>query len=93
MQRNGSHSNFCESSCETTTSEQSDFAPLKNVVFFLQGAAGTAQAADKQNRHADRYDQRDEASAYKNPMHPALRHCRHFTQSKAIDRQVSSLSS
>lgn len=84
---------FCESSCGTRTSEYSDLTALENVVFFLQGAAGTAQAAYQQDGHADRYDQCDEASTYKNPMQPALHHCRHFTQSEAIDRQVSSLSS
>jgi hypothetical protein len=60
-----------------------DFAALEEIVFFLQGAVGTAQAADKQNSHADRYDQRDQTSANKNPMQPALRHYNHFTQSEA----------
>jgi hypothetical protein len=49
-------------------SEQLNFAALEDVVFFLQGAASAAQATYQQDGHADRYDQRDEASAYKNPM-------------------------
>jgi hypothetical protein len=45
-----------------------NFAALEDVVFFLQGAASTAQAAYQQDGYSDRHDQRDEASAYKNPM-------------------------
>jgi|GEM_PF-4599711 hypothetical protein len=53
---------------------QLDFAAFEELVFFLQRASGAAQATHKQNRHANRHDQSDKASANKYPMQPALRH-------------------
>jgi hypothetical protein len=48
--------------------------PLEEVVFFLQGAASAAEAANEQNGYTDRYDQCDGASADKNPVKPVLCH-------------------
>lgn len=39
-----------------------DFMPAEDVVLLPAGALGTAQAADKQNRHSCGDDQRQEAS-------------------------------
>ncbi len=64
------------------------FAALEDVVFFLQGAVRATEAANEEDRYANRYDQRNQASTDKNPMHPALHHRRYFTRIKGYSRQV-----